>query len=111
MDPGRRTKHPERPANGRFERPTERVADSHLGGVRICRICRIEQQINLAQQVFLDSVCHTPIEKITPLVTHTGRVMPVFKAQIESFLASLSLLDFPTGQIGVNEDVWIGLNQ
>ena len=37
--------------------------------------------------------------------------MPILDCQIGDLVAPLPLLDFPPGQIGINKEVRIGLNQ
>src|SRR5712691_4529900 len=97
-----------RPGSSQFERGAESIAGDHL---RRVGVCRIEQKINRTEQFLLNPVSDSPVEKVAPLVAQTGRIMSVRDCQIEDFVPSLPLLDFPTGQIGINENVGIWINQ
>ncbi len=74
-------------------------------------VVRIQQEVNLGEQCFLQSVGSSPIDKKSLLVFEQRALGIVFHTQVADLVVPLSLLDFPAGQVSVHKNVWVGMQQ
>ena len=93
---------------GGMERGVEVGAANHFGGVGLVAI---EKKVDLWQEFDFQPVGGAPVEEVAALVFERGIFGTVVDAEIADESAAIALLNFPSGKVGVDQNVGMRGNQ